>query len=119
MATSTTDPVTEYGFTAVPAAVEALFKQAGLEGKQPPVAIPATATPVPDTAVAQRIHAYARNHLPVPTFNHSMRVYHLGLAMKQYLFPAWNFTDETYFLSCVLHDIGTTPDNLRATRLSF
>ncbi|KAF9884028.1 hypothetical protein FE257_002366 [Aspergillus nanangensis] len=114
-----TDPVIEYGFTAVPAGVETLFQQAGLESKPPPTEIPATATPVPDTAVAQRIEAYARNHLPGPTFNHSMRVYHYGVAMKQYLFPNWTFTDETYFLSCMLHDISTTPDNLHATRLSF
>jgi cyanamide hydratase len=53
-----------------------------------------------------------------------MRVYHYGLAIKQYRFPArsfpdWDFDHETYFLACVLHDIGTTKENLRATRLSF
>lgn len=26
---------------------------------------------------------------------------------------------ETYFLTCLLHDIGTTPDNQRATQMSF
>jgi cyanamide hydratase len=39
--------------------------------------------------------------------------------MKSYLFPAWAFTDETYFLACVLHDIGSTDENLKATKLSF
>jgi cyanamide hydratase len=46
-------------------------------------------------------------------------VYHYGLAIKKYRFPHWNFSDETYFLSCVLHDIGTTEENLHKTRLSF
>ena len=114
-----TDPVSEYGFTAVQASAENLFKQAGLENKQPPAATPTAATPVPDTVLAQRIQAYARSQLPEPTFNHSMRVYHYGVAMKRYLFPDWAFSDETYFLSCMLHDIGTTPDNLRTTRLCF
>jgi cyanamide hydratase len=26
---------------------------------------------------------------------------------------------ETFFLSCLLHDIGTVPSNIKATRLSF
>ena len=34
-------------------------------------------------------------------------------------FPEWEYTSETYYLSCLLHDIATTPKNLRATKLSF
>jgi cyanamide hydratase len=26
---------------------------------------------------------------------------------------------ETFFLSCMLHDIGTVPENIKSTRLSF
>ncbi|PGH12177.1 hypothetical protein AJ80_06797 [Polytolypa hystricis UAMH7299] len=48
-----------------------------------------------------------------------MRVYHYGLAIKRYRFPTWTFDDETYFLSCMLHDIGTTEENLLKTRMSF
>lgn len=48
-----------------------------------------------------------------------MRVYHYGLAMKKYRFPEWKFTDETYYLTCLLHDIGTTDKNLRKTKMSF
>lgn len=116
---STIDPVREYGLTPVLSSAEQLFEQAGLKNKAAPSAIPVSATPVPDTPLARRIQAYARDHLPAPTFNHSMRVYHYGLAIKQYLFPNWSFSDETWFLTCMLHDIGSTPDNLRATRLSF
>ena len=34
-------------------------------------------------------------------------------------FPSWNFTDETYLLACLLHDIGTTNKNIVATSMSF
>ena len=54
-----------------------------------------------------------------PTYNHSLRVYHYGLAIKRHLFPSWNFTDETYFLACLLHDVGTTEEHLQQTKLSF
>jgi cyanamide hydratase len=69
--------------------------------------------------LAQRINDYAQAHLPVPTYNHSLRVYHFGMAIKQYRFPDWAFSDETYFLACLLHDIGTTEEKLRATKMSF
>ena len=38
--------------------------------------------------------------------------------MKQH-FPDWQFSAETYLLTCLLHDIGTTPENQSSTRLSF
>jgi cyanamide hydratase len=41
------------------------------------------------------------------------------MAIKQYRFPDWAFSDETYFLACLLHDIGTTEEKLRATKMSF
>jgi cyanamide hydratase len=41
------------------------------------------------------------------------------LAIKSHLFPSWAFTDETYFLTCLLHDIGSTEENLKSTKLSF
>lgn len=34
-------------------------------------------------------------------------------------FPSFAPFTETFFLTCLLHDIGTTPTNLIATRLSF
>jgi hypothetical protein len=41
------------------------------------------------------------------------------MAIKQYRFPDWAFSDETYFLACLLHDIRTTEENLKATKMSF
>ncbi|THC98264.1 hypothetical protein EYZ11_002266 [Aspergillus tanneri] len=118
MTSTTLDPIREYGFTAVPSAAEKVVDPAFQLHGPPPVA-PVSMTPVPNTPVARRIQAYAREHLPAPTFNHSMRVYHYGLAMKYYYFRDWKFSDETYLLACMLHDIGATQQNLRATHLSF
>ncbi|KAL4863791.1 hypothetical protein BDV12DRAFT_177015 [Aspergillus spectabilis] len=113
------DPVAEYGWTAVPANIQTLFEQSNLNAKEAPVPTPVSSTPVPNTPLAQRIQKYAQSDLPQPTYHHSMRVYHYGLAIKRYLFPDWAFSDETYFITCMLHDIGTTHQNLHATKLSF
>ena len=111
------DTQTIFGFTPVDSSAQALLSS--VKPSSPAPFIPVTATPVPDTALSRRINEYAKSHLPVPTYNHSLRVYHFGLAMKSHLFPSWAFTDETYFLACVLHDIGATEENLKSTKLSF
>ncbi|EFR02903.1 cyanamide hydratase [Nannizzia gypsea CBS 118893] len=108
-----------FGFTAVEASAEKLFDQIGLRDMPPPPVIPVSDTPIPKTILADRIQGYAKVHLPTPTFHHSMRVYHFGIAIKRYAFPTWAFSDETYFITCMLHDIGTTEENLRASRMSF
>lgn len=117
------NPIIDYGFTAVPASATALLTDTPAYPRlhAQPVPIPITDTPIPTTALAQRINTYARTHLPEPTYNHCLRVYHFGLAIKKHRFPFpdWAFSDETYFLACVLHDIGTSEENLHATHLSF
>ncbi|KAJ5358950.1 uncharacterized protein N7496_011363 [Penicillium cataractarum] len=117
------NPINTYGFTAVPASAQALLTSTS--AYPPPTTAPipifVSDTPIPNTPLATRIDAYAKAHLPTPTYNHSLRVYHFGLAIKRYRFPFpdWDFSDETYFLACALHDIGTTEENIQATRLSF
>ncbi|KAJ5097403.1 hypothetical protein N7456_008124 [Penicillium angulare] len=117
------NPITTYGLTAVPASPTALLtSQSYPKPSPPPSPIPTTATPIPTTPLATRINKYALTHLPEPTYNHSLRVYHYGLAIKNYRFPShpdFAFTDETYFLACILHDIGTTDENTHSTKLSF
>jgi cyanamide hydratase len=112
------DSIIEYGFTAVPASASTLLNSTP-KPSSPPPPIPVSQTPIPTTALAKRVQAYSREHLPEPTYHHSLRVYHYGLAIKKYFFPGWIFSDETYFLACLLHDIGTTEENLQKTRLSF
>jgi cyanamide hydratase len=114
--TTVLDPVTTYGLTAVPSSCTTLFN-GNIPGSPP--FIPTTQTPVPSTPLANRIDAYARSNLSEQTYHHSLRVYHFGLAIKRHAFPTWSFTDETYFLACLLHDLGTTDKNTRKTRLSF
>ena len=53
-----------------------------------------------------------------------MRVYHYGLAIAGQCFPDWNITpgsklQETWFLTAILHDIGTADGFLDGTKLSF
>ncbi|KAJ6013828.1 hypothetical protein N7540_008419 [Penicillium herquei] len=116
-------PITIYGFTAVPASATILLTETPAYPRlhAHPDPIPITETPIPTTALAQRINTYAQTHLPEETYNHCLRVYHFGLAIKKHRFPFpdWAFTDETYFLACLLHDIGTSETNIHATRLSF
>ncbi|OJD18311.1 hypothetical protein AJ78_01688 [Emergomyces pasteurianus Ep9510] len=121
MSNSADDPITTHGFTAVPASASALLsgtpEYPAPTSPAPPFSV--LDIPIPNTPLAKRIQAYAHAHLITPTYNHSMRVYHFGLAIKRYRFPSWSFSDETYFLTCMLHDIGTTDENLRKTSLSF
>ena len=125
---TTPNPIQTHGFTAIPASSTTFTAPATQKGIPPKAIIE---TPIPRTPLAQRILTYAQTHLPTPTLHHSLRVYHYGLAMKQYLsaqdnnnnsesYPGWaEFSDETFFLACMLHDIGTTEENMRETRLSF
>jgi cyanamide hydratase len=41
------------------------------------------------------------------------------MAMAKQQFPDWLHSEETYFITCMLHDIGTTSKNLRATLMSL
>ena len=41
------------------------------------------------------------------------------MAIKAQQFPNWRLSSETYFLTCLLHDIGTTDKNLSGTHMSF
>ena len=74
---------------------------------------------LPGSDVVKKTHKYAKERLPEETFNHSMRVYYYGSAIVKQHFPEFAPFLETYFLTCLLHDIGTTDTNLNATRLSF
>jgi cyanamide hydratase len=116
---TTTNTTKLYGLTAVPAD----------QSKQEP----ATSTPgpldisalqVPQTALATRVAAYAESKLDADTYRHSLRVYSYGCAIARRCFPEFELAqgsklEETWFLTAMLHDIGTSPEFLTATRLSF
>lgn len=96
--------------------------------------------PFPSDDVAVKVRKHAEEKLPTPTFNHSMRVFYFGMAEQliklmclidltplvastilDQQFPdlAKSLSRSTLALTALLHDIGTTHDNLRATQLSF
>ncbi|KAI5855622.1 hypothetical protein BZA05DRAFT_389157 [Tricharina praecox] len=72
--------------------------------------------PIPSTALARGVTDFAASNLPKPTFNHSMRVYHLGLAIREQHLPQATFSAEVYYMLSLLHDLGTT---LADTAMSF
>lgn len=49
----------------------------------------------------------------------SMRVYYFGRAIQEQQFPDWDLSAETYFITALLHDIGTTEKHMAATKMSF
>lgn len=110
--------VITHGYTAVPRDPDRLKEQYA-KSMQPPSPVLATSIDLPNTLLVSKIKDYAHQQLPTPTFNHSMRTFLYGRVMQTEHFPQWSFSDETYMLCCLLHDIGTTPGNLHATLMSF
>lgn len=113
------DPVKAYGWTAVPRKVGVLLSTR-IEVKAPSPVLVSTVS-LPDSLLAKAVHSYAEKELPSETFNHSMRAYFYGIAIARASFPTWLSPtfNETYFLTCLLHDIGTTDTNITATLMSF
>jgi cyanamide hydratase len=114
------DPVKAYGLTALPADPS---QPAPAKGE--PVPIPAgDLPPIPTSALCQRIQRYVKRKLPAQTYNHSLRVYAYGRLISEQYFPQFGLQEsgdlvETWFITAMLHDIGTTPDHIKSTRLSY
>jgi cyanamide hydratase len=79
MSPSTNDPIAEHGWTAVPVDAEAIFKGRPYLHKPASVLVKDTHFPSDDPIVA-KVQAYAKNHLPPQTYNHSMRVFYWGIS---------------------------------------
>ncbi|KAI9777155.1 MAG: hypothetical protein M1835_005309 [Candelina submexicana] len=111
------DPVKEHGFTAVQRDPQSLF--GGNKNNKTPEPILVSDVHLPDTPLIENVMQYAKQELPEETFNHRNEKKNAGQAIAQHQFPEWQYSPETYLLTCLLHDIGSTPKNLRATLLSF
>jgi cyanamide hydratase len=72
-----TDPVKEYGWTALPRKVEALL--ASRTSVEPPSPVHVSQISLPDSLLARAVHQYAQRELSLQTFNHSMRAYYYGM----------------------------------------
>lgn len=126
--------VDEYGWTSTPC------DASQLKLSKPPTPQLIKDLRFPHTAVAKASVEYANSELPLHTYNHSMRVYYygtcgrvlrllsatpinqayyLGLAVARQYFPDWKFSDETWLLTCLFHDIGTCPKYAQDVFMSF
>ncbi|KAL2414252.1 hypothetical protein ABEF95_002395 [Exophiala dermatitidis] len=119
--TTSADITALYGLTALPAD-QTLTKHSTAN----PAAMDISSLSPPQTALATRVAAYAQAKLDGDTYRHSMRVYSYGCAMARQCFPQFELSpgsplDETWFLTALLHDIGTSAEFLTpgCTRLSF
>ncbi|KAH9881912.1 hypothetical protein J1614_001083 [Plenodomus biglobosus] len=74
---------------------------------------------LPDSDLFRKTCDFAKAQLPERTFNHSMRVVYYGHAIVHTHFPHLKPLLETYYLTCLLHDLGTTAENFHGTRMSF
>jgi cyanamide hydratase len=106
-----------YGLTALPASAAALKPS-----NTSPNPVLASSLSPPDTPLAKRVQAYVQAQLNPDTYRHSMRVYAYGLAIARECFPEWHVQgklQETWFLTAMLHDIGTTDTHIASTKLSY
>ncbi|KAK4972563.1 hypothetical protein LTR66_011297 [Elasticomyces elasticus] len=109
--------IEEHGWVAVPRSQAKLLAER--EDPQESTAMKVEDISLPNSELVQAVTRYARENLPEETLNHSMRVFYYGQAIATQHFPDWSYSHETYLLTCLLHDIGTTDHNLAATQLSF
>ncbi|WWC65668.1 uncharacterized protein I303_108289 [Kwoniella dejecticola CBS 10117] len=116
------DPITLYGLTAVPADST---KLSPATTSPQPVSLDSL-LPLPSTPLASRVHQYVQSELSPDTYRHSIRVYLYGKAIFRECFPQYGLgsdgggeLDESWFLTALLHDIGTTDKNIKSTRLSY
>ncbi|KAL4805393.1 cyanamide hydratase [Aspergillus unguis] len=108
------------GWTALPVDAGAIF------GNKPfinePSAVSLDEIKFPDgDPVVRKTAEYAKKVLQPETFNHSMRVYYFGMTIAKQQFPEHfkALNTSTWALACLLHDLGTAPENLTATHMSF
>lgn len=82
----------------------------------------------PQGEVVQKAQEYVKQQLPKETYNHSLRVYCYGYVIVTQHFPDWIASVkadlekqffETWALTCLFHDIGTTAENRNDTHMSF
>lgn len=112
------DATVKYGFTTLDADVKSP------PPKPSPSPVQISSLQPPSTPLAKRVTEYVRSKLSTKTFNHSLRVYSYGLAIARECYPDWSLhpgssLEETWYLTAMLHDIGTCDEFLTSTRLSY
>ncbi|KAF2423669.1 cyanamide hydratase [Tothia fuscella] len=114
---STTN-INPYGWSAVPVSLNQLIKNTSSSNSTP---ISAASISFPNTTLSIKTFDYVQPRLNPKTLAHSQRVYLYGHTILTQHFPEFVSTGflETYYLTCLLHDIGTAAENLSTTKMSF
>jgi len=79
----------------------------------------------PKTQLVEKAQASVKEALPQQTYNHSLRVYCYGHTLVTQHFPDWIAGEardsffETWALTCLYHDLATTPEHREETHMSF
>ena len=109
-----------YGWIAVPRDIAKFTSHASTQNTKP---AQASSIQIPKTDLAAAVFESATKLLPQPTINHSLRVFFYGSIIIQQHFPellaSWPDFPETFYVTCILHDIGTAPTLLTTTKMSF
>jgi cyanamide hydratase len=118
---ASTEPLPgKYGWTAVPRDLAKFTANKSVHNTKP---AQASSIQVPVTSLASGVFETATKLLPEPTVNHSLRVFLYGSIIMQQHFPellaSWPDFTETFYVVCMLHDIGTAPTLLTSTKMSF
>jgi cyanamide hydratase len=104
--------MSQYGFVKISRDVKQAIPNPG-------TVKPHVSTELPQSKLATAIYEYSKARLPQPTFNHSLRVYLYCKALIADHFPQWDLDLEVVYVTCLLHDIGTTAQNMADTKMSF
>ncbi|TFB01526.1 Cyanamide hydratase [Trichoderma ghanense] len=114
------DEIKQNGWTSVPLDPSKLFGSQPFQNRPGPLLVADIKFPDDDPIVV-KVKSYAKERLPIQTFNHSMRVFYFSSAIVKQQFPghADTFSPSTLALASLLHDIGTAEENLAATHMSF
>ncbi|RFU77399.1 cyanamide hydratase [Trichoderma arundinaceum] len=112
--------IAQNGWTSMPLDPSKLFGGKPFKNAPGPILVADINFP-DDNPIVAKVQSYAKEKLPIQTFNHSMRVFYFASAIIQQQFPehANTFSPSTLALVSLLHDIGTAEENLSATNMSF
>ncbi|EHK50976.1 uncharacterized protein TrAtP1_009984 [Trichoderma atroviride] len=115
-----TNEIAQNGWTALPLDPSKLFGGKPFRNAPGQLLVSDIKFPEDDPIVA-KVQSYAKEKLPIQTYNHSMRVFYYATAIVRQQFPehAATFSPSTLALVSLLHDIGTAEENLAATNMSF
>ena len=109
-----------YGWAAIPRDMDKLVANASPSNTKP---ASASSINIPSTPIAKQITELVTKNLPVQTVNHSRRVFVYGSIIARQHFPGllaqWPDFAETFYLTSMLHDIGTGAAFWKTTKMSF